>query len=82
MSTSWYFSEVLRLFFMAFPLLRPPSLSKRQAVSSIVSPAVTTPPVPAESGGSGSAKGQSASGLNMVSKFTKPKKFMLKHSSQ
>ena len=82
MSTSWYFSEVLRLFFMAFPLLRPPSLSKRQAVSSIVSPAVTTPPVPAESGGSGSARGQGASGQSVVPKFVKPKKFVRKHSSQ
>ena len=82
MSTGWYFSEVLRLFLMAFPLLRPPSPSKRQAVSSIVSPAVATPSVLAESGESGSAKGQSASGLSMVPKFTKPKKFVLKHSSQ
>ena len=78
----WYFSKILRLFFMAFLLLRPPSPSKRQAVSSIMSPAVTTPSATAESGGSGSVKGQSASGLSMVLKFTKPKKFMLKHSSQ
>ena len=78
----WYFSEVLRLILMAFPSFRPPSHSKRQAVSSIVSPAVTTPPVPAESGRSGSAKGQSASGLSVVLKFTKPKKFVMKHSSQ
>ena len=67
---------------MAFLLLRPPSPSKRQAVSSIVSPVVTTPSVPAESGGNGSAKGQSASGLSVVPKFTKPKKFEVKHSSQ
>ena len=78
----WYFSEVLRLILMVFPLLRPPSPSKMQAVSSIVSPAVTTPSAPAESGESGSAKGQSASGLSMAPKFTKSKKFVLKHSSQ
>ena len=82
MSTGCYFFEVLRLILMAFPLLRPPSPSKRQAMSSIVSPVVVTPFAPAESGGSGSAKGQSASGLSMVPKFTKPKKFVLKHSSQ
>ena len=81
MSTGWYFSEVLHLFFMAFPLFRPPS-PKRQAVGSIMSPSVSTPSAPAEYGGSGSAKGQSASGLSMVPKFTKPKKFVLKHSSQ
>ena len=82
MITNWYFSEVLRLLLMAFLLLRPPSPSKRQAVSSVVSPAVTTPSAPAESGGSGSVKGQSASGLSSVPKFTKPKKFVVKHSSQ
>ena len=82
MSTGWYFSEVLRLFFMAFPLLRPPSPSKRQAVGSVVSPAITTPAAPAESGGSGSAKGQSASGWSMVQQFTRSRKFVLKHSSQ
>ena len=82
MSTSWYFSEVLHLFFMAFPLLRPPSPSKRLAVSSIVSPVVATLSTPTESDESGSAKEQSASGLSMVPKFTKPKKFVLKHSSQ
>ena len=81
MSTGWYFSEVLRLFFMAFPLFRPPS-PKRQVVGSIVSPSVSTPSAPAESGGSGSAKGQSASGLSMVPKFTRSRKFVLKHSSQ
>ena len=81
MSTNWYFSEVLCLFFMSFLLLRPHP-SKRQAVSSVVSPAVTTPSAPAESGGSGSAKGQSASGISGVPKFIKPKKFVLKHSSQ
>ena len=82
MSMDWYFSEILRLFFMAFLLLRPPSPSMRRAVSSVVSPAITTPAVPAESGGSGSARGQSASGLSGVPKFTKPKKVVLKHSSQ
>ena len=78
----WYFSEILHLFFMFFLLLRPPSPSKRRAVSSVVSPAITTPAVPAESGGSGSARGQSASGLSGVPKFTKSKKVVLKHSSQ
>ena len=77
-----YFSGVLHLILMAFPLLRPPSPSKRQAVGSVVSPAITTPAAPAESCGSGSAKGQSASGLSVVLKFTKPKKFVMKHSSQ
>jgi len=67
---------------MDFLFLRPPSPSKRQAVGSIVSPAVSTPAAPAEFGGSGSAKGQSASGQSVVPKFVKPKKFMLKHSSQ
>ena len=37
---------------------------------------------PAEFGGSGSAKGQSASGQTVVPKFVKAKKFVLKHSSQ
>ena len=82
MSTNWYFSEVLRLLLMAFLLLRPPSPSKRHAVSSVVSPVVATLAAPTESGGSGSAKVQSASGLSVVPKFTKPKKFVLKHSSQ
>ena len=65
-----------------FLLPRPLSPFKRHAVGSAESPAITTPVAPAESGGSGSAKGQSASGLSMVPKFTKPKKFVLKHSSQ
>ena len=82
MSTGWYFSEVLCLILMAFPLLRPPSPSKRQAVGSIESLAITTPAASAESGGSGSAKGQSASGLSVVPKFTRSRKFVLKHSSQ
>ena len=81
MSTGWYFSEVLRLFFMDFPLFRPPS-PKRQAVDSVVCPAISTPSTPAESGGSGSARGQTASGLSMVPKFTRSRKFVLKHSSQ
>ena len=63
---------------MVFSHLRLPSPSKRQAVGSVESP----PAAPAESGGSGSAKGQSASGLSVVLKFTKPKKFVMKHSSQ
>ena len=51
-------------------------------MGSVVGLAITTPAAPVESGGSGSAKGQSASGLSVVLKFTKPKKFVLKHSSQ
>ena len=67
---------------MAFPLLRPPSPSKRQAVGSVASPADLTPAAPAESGGSGSAKGQSALGQSVVPKFVRAKRFVLKHSSQ
>ena len=67
---------------MAFLLLRPPSSSKRQTVGSVVSPADSTPVASAESGGSGSAKGQSASGQTVVPKFVKAKRFILKHSSQ
>ena len=78
----WYFSEVLRLILMVFPLLRPPSPSKRQVVGSVESLAISTPAAPVESGGSGSAKGQNASGLSMVPKFTRSRKFVLKHSSQ
>ena len=69
-------------FLWLFLLLRPPSPSKRQAVGSVESPAITTPAAPAESGGSGSAKGQSTSRLSVVLKFTKLKKFVLKNSSQ
>ena len=68
--------------FDGFSLLRPPSPSKRQAVGSVVSPVVSTPAATVESGRSGSARGQSASGLSMVPKFIKPKRFVLKHSSQ
>ena len=67
---------------MAFLLLKPPSPSKKQAVGSVVSPAITTPAASAESKGSGSTKGQRALGLSGVPKFTKPKRFVLKHSSQ
>ena len=67
---------------MAFPLLMPPSPSKRQAIGSVVSPADSTPVASAESGGSGSAKGQSASGQSVVPKFVRAKRFVLKHSSQ
>ena len=74
--------EVLCLFFMAFLLLRPLSPSKKRAVSSVVSPAASTPAAPSESGGSGSTKGQSASGLSVVPKFVELKKFVLKQSSQ
>ena len=70
------------MILMAFLLLRPLFPSKRQAVGSVESLAIMTPAAPAESGGSGSAKGQSASGLSMVPKFTRSKKFVLKHSSQ
>ena len=51
-------------------------------MGSIVSPVDSTPAAPAESGGSGSAKGQSASGQTVVPKFVKAKRFVLKHSSQ
>ena len=67
---------------MAFSFPRPPSPSKRQAVGSVVSPADSTPVASAESGGSGSAKGQNASRHSVVPKFVKPKKVVLKHSSQ
>ena len=67
---------------MVFLFLRPPSSSKRQTVGSVVSPVDLAPSAPAESSGSGSAKGQSASGQSVVPKFFKPKKFVLKHSSQ
>ena len=66
---------------MAFLLFRHPSSSKRQAVGSIVSPADSTPAALAESGGSGSAKGQSASGRTVVLMFVKAKRSVLKHSS-
>ena len=58
--------------------LRPPSSSQRQMVDS----ADSAPTAPAESGGSGSARGQSASGQVVVPKFTRAKKFMLKQSPQ
>jgi hypothetical protein len=66
---------------MVFLFLRPPS-SKRQTVGSVVSPADSTPAALAESGGSGSARGQSASGQTVVPKFVKAKRFVLRHSSQ
>ena len=75
-------SEVLNLFLTSFLLPRPPSPSKKRAVSSVVSPAASTPAAPSESGGSGSTKGQSASGLSVVPKFVELKKFVLKQSSQ
>ena len=67
---------------MVLLLSRPPSPSKKRAVGSVVSPAASTPPVLSESGGSGSAKGQSALRLSGVPKFIKPKKYVLKQSSQ
>ena len=82
MSTGCYCFGVLCLILMAFLLLRHLSPSKRQAVGSVESVAITTPAASAESGGSGSAKGQSTLGLSVVLKFTKPRKFVLKHSSQ
>ncbi|XP_039841667.1 MAP7 domain-containing protein 2-like [Panicum virgatum] len=45
---------------------RRPSPSKKRAVSSIVNPAASTQAAPSESRGSGSARGQSASGLSGV----------------
>ena len=78
----WYFSGLLCLTLMVFSLLRPPSPSKRQAVGSVESLAITTPAAPAEFGGSGSAMGQSASGLSVIPKFTRSRKCVLKHSSQ
>ena len=46
----------------------------------VVSPVDSAPAAPAESGGGGSAKGQSASGQAAVPKFTRAKKFVLKQS--
>ena len=63
-------------------LSRPPSPSMKRAASSIMSPAASTPAATNESGGSGSAKGQGASGLSGVPKFVKPKKYVLEQSSQ
>ena len=40
-------------------------------MGSVVNPAVSTPAAPAESGGSGSARGHSASGQAVVPKFTR-----------
>ena len=51
-------------------------------MGSVVSPVDSAPAAPAESGGSGSTKGQSASGQTVVPKFVKAKRFVLKHSSQ
>ena len=51
-------------------------------MGSIVSPVDSAPAAPAESGGSGSARGHSASGQAVVPKFTREKKFMLKQSPQ
>ena len=70
--------DVLNLFLTAFLFPRPPSPSKKQVLSSVVTSAVSTPAVSSESDGSGSAKGQSASGLSDVPKFINPKKCVLK----
>ena len=67
---------------MAFLLLRPPSSSKRQTVGSVVSLVDSAPATSAESGGSGSAKGQSALGQSIVPRFVRAKRFVMKHSSQ
>ena len=70
------------IFLMAFSFFRPPSPSKRPALGSVESLAISTPAAPAESGGSGSAKGQSASGQTVVLRFTRARKFVLKQSPQ
>ena len=75
-------SEVLNLFLTAFLLPRPPSPSKKRVVSSVVSPATSTSASSNEFGGSGSARGQSASVMSGVPKVIKPKKFVLNQSSQ
>ena len=49
-------------------------------MGSIVSPVDSAPAAPAESGGSGSTRGQSASGQAVVPKFTRAKKFVLNQS--
>ena len=51
-------------------------------MGSIVSPVDSTPAVLAESGGSGSARGQSASGQTVVPRFTREKRFVLNQSPQ
>jgi hypothetical protein len=51
-------------------------------VGSIVSPVDSTPAAPVESGGSGSTKGQIASGRIVVPMFTRARKFVLKQSPQ
>jgi hypothetical protein len=73
--------DILNLFLTAF-LSRPPSPSKRRAASSTMSPVVSMLAAPSESWGRGSAKGQGALGLSGVPKFVKPKKYVLKQSSQ
>ena len=81
MSTNCHFLMSRICFDASFPD-RPPSPSKKWVASSVVSPAAWTPATPSESRGSGSARGQSASGLSGVPKFVKLKKFVLKQSSQ
>ena len=81
MSTAWYPCELLPSPDGFFLFLRSPS-SKRLTVGSVVSPINLAPAAPAEPGGSGSAKGQGASGQTVVPKFVKAKRFVLKHSSQ
>jgi hypothetical protein len=51
-------------------------------VGSVESLVVSTPAAPAESGGSGSDKGQSALGQTVVPRFTRARKFVLKQSPQ
>ena len=67
---------------MIFLVSRPPSPSMKRAASSIMSPAASTPAAPNESGGSGSAKGQSALGLVSVPNLIKPKRYLLKQYPQ
>ena len=82
MSTAWYPSELLPFLDGFSFFLRPPSSSKRQAVGSVESLVISTPAAPVESGGRGSAKGQSASGQTVVPRFTRARKFVLKQSPQ
>jgi len=76
-NTAWYAFKLLP-FLMGFLYLRLPSSSKRQAVGFVLSPVDSAPAAPAESGGSGSAKRQSASGQTFVLRFTRATKFVLK----
>jgi len=76
------FLSLAFVFYAFFFFLGLLLLPRGRRWAPVMSPAITTPAAPAESDGSGSVKGKSASGLSAVPKFTKPKKFVLKHSSQ